>query len=631
MEEVDKIIIHNLRQVGCEIEEDVGSLKQFTAELVVEAAVRCLDIIQPGLGLPHSLPPSMSARFRLGANLAQVCMDLGYAGDIGYQTFLYSNEADVRRVFMFLIEKLPKETEKSIVEPSGSREILEKEIREVLKKQLSSPWLPSYCKRKGIRWRDDGTWSREGCGHYQPFISSSLTLPKTSDHKEELSQAWREYYVRHLPLVSEQPAKRYQLLPSLISMNERLQLASELKSLSLTDESSSKTRFIQRIASDIENCLQEDVLHHTSQNEENNVRRKSSELSSRFKLSEKLQFAQEKVHPEKPKLLPKPKLADKNAAAARRKGEEEQVEEVKEEAERLRERLKVLQLDVKQLSAKLTQVSEESSGEERILKDLEERVAVKKRTYDLLPEADSNLSKLQSLVENSAQRLVGLAAQWEKHRAPLLEQYRDAKERNSSKASQSQKQADAVRSLREKGRELSEEIKNKEQLHTQLVLEYEKISKDTKSVSRSAYTRRILEIIGNIRKQKEEIDKVINDTKELQKEINNLRGRLDRSFTDADERIFRDAKKDEAARRAYKLLATLHSDCSELVQMVEETGATVREIRDLEEQIEIEGAKNVAANLERVSADLKQMKQENAALAAQLKSKVQPQHDVPST
>jgi len=36
--------------------------------------------------------------------------DLGYRGDVGYQTFLYSNEADLRRVFLFLLEKLPKES-----------------------------------------------------------------------------------------------------------------------------------------------------------------------------------------------------------------------------------------------------------------------------------------------------------------------------------------------------------------------------------------------------------------------------------------------------------------------------------------------------------------------------------------
>jgi len=38
-------------------------------------------------------------------------------------------------------------------------------------------------------------------------------------------------------------------------------------------------------------------------------------------------------------------------------------------------------------------------------------------------------------------------------------------------------------------------------------------------------------------------------------------------------------------------------------------------------QIEMERAKNVGANLERISADLRQMKQETATLTAQLKNK----------
>jgi hypothetical protein len=50
---------------------------------------------------------------------AIVLQNLGYSGDIGYQTFLYSSEIDIRRVFVFLIEKLPKESGKSIVEPTG--------------------------------------------------------------------------------------------------------------------------------------------------------------------------------------------------------------------------------------------------------------------------------------------------------------------------------------------------------------------------------------------------------------------------------------------------------------------------------------------------------------------------------
>jgi hypothetical protein len=69
-----------------------------------------------------------------------------------------------------------------------------------------------------------------------------------------------------------------------------------------------------------------------------------------------------------------------------------------------------------------------------VLKNKKQQQIVKKQTYDLLPDAGTNLSALQASVESSAQTLVLLAAQWEKHRAPLLAQYREARERNSNKA-----------------------------------------------------------------------------------------------------------------------------------------------------------------------------------------------------
>ncbi|XP_048348235.1 LOW QUALITY PROTEIN: coiled-coil domain-containing protein 22, partial [Sphaerodactylus townsendi] len=120
------------------------------------------------------------------------------------------------------------------------------------------------------------------------------------------------------------------------------------------------------------------------------------------------------------------------------------------------------------------------------------------------------------------------------------------------------------------------------------LLELESLPKD---VTRSAYTQRILEIVSNIRKQKEEITKILSDTKELQKEINSLTGKLDRTFAVTDELIFKDAKRDEAVRKAYKYLAALHESCSQLIQTIEDTGTILREIRDLEEQIESETSK----------------------------------------
>lgn len=65
------------------------------------------------------------------------------------------------------------------------------------------------------------------------------------------------------------------------------------------------------------------------------------------------------------------------------------------------------------------------------------------------------------------------------------------------------------------------------------------------------------------------------------------------------------AKKDEPSKKAYKLLATLHSNCGDLIQMVNETGQVEREIRDLEDQIENERDRNIPDNLKRITNDLK--------------------------
>ncbi|XP_034246632.1 coiled-coil domain-containing protein 22 homolog [Thrips palmi] len=613
MDEVDRIIIRSLKEIGCDIEEEIESLKQFSPELVVEAASKCIEAIQPGSRIPTSLPPSMSLRFRIGATIAQTCTDMGYTGEVGYQTFLYSNEADLRRVLMFLIERLPKDgqADKIVQEPSSRAARLRNEISATITKQLSSPWVPSFCRTDGIRWHDDGSFTKEG-GRCNPYVSEPLQTGNTSHGCTP--QEWREYCVQYLPLVSDQVSAANRLVPSLITLNSRGILAPRQQLAAPKAEELRKTR------SDLLKSEFDKLVSSAAQQKLHS----RSKLSSRFALNERLQFSSEKS-PEKKKPPAAESVVEEAAsesAEERQKRQEEEeelaVEKLKSENDDLRERLEQLQLDIKTMSAKLPKVLDERDLAERALKEAEAQQTVRRKVLDLLPNADTNIEKLHAMIEATTKKLVSLASQWEEHRAPLLLKYREARKLNSSKASESARQVEALRITRDKVSELTEELRNKEELYKHLQAEYAKVSKD---ISRSAYTRRIMEIIGNISKQKDEIEKILKDTKELHKEINTLAGRLDRSFTVADEVIFRDAKRDEVSRRAYKLLATLHSDCSELVKMVEETGANVRESRDLEDQIETERAKSVGGNLERISADLHQMKQETASLAAQLKTK----------
>ncbi len=162
------------------------------------------------------------------------------------------------------------------------------------------------------------------------------------------------------------------------------------------------------------------------------------------------------------------------------------------------------------------------------------------------------------MIQATADKLTKLAARWEEVRAPLIEKYRQAKEDNEGRESETTKLLEEIRIMRDRIKQVADETRRKDDLHKQLMGEYERMSKDSNRVT---YTRRMMEIVMNIRKQKEDITKILRDTRVVQKEINQLSGKLDRIFTVTDEQVYRDARKDDARRKTYKLLASLKEVC----------------------------------------------------------------------
>jgi hypothetical protein len=329
---------------------------------------------------------------------------------------------------------------------------------------------------------------------------------------------------------------------------------------------------------------------------------------SRFQHAEKLQFAKE----------------DEAAVAVEVTSEEDlkaqrerELAELQDELNKLTSHFEMMELNMKKYTAGIKTMIEEGEQQALLNTKEEDSYRIKKGTLDLLPQADENIAKLKGLIQANSDRIVKLVGKWEEIRAPLVAELRELKSKSDLTEIQSQELLEEIRMLRERMKEIADETKYKDDLYKQLVGEYERMSKDT---SRSSYTKRIMEIIANIKKQTEEINKILKDTKHVQKEINQLSGKLDRVFQVTDEQVFKDAKKDEARRTAYKLLASIRDNSGKVVETIKETGQIKREQRDLEEQIDKESSKKVVANLEKINSDLQQMKKENSQLVAQLKA-----------
>ncbi|RXG67631.1 Coiled-coil domain-containing protein 22 [Armadillidium vulgare] len=109
MDQVDNIIFQNFISLGWEVDENGKSFKDLEVSTIATLMIKCLKAINVENELPQSLPHNMSQRFRAAAKIAEAIKELGFPGDLGYQSILYSSETNLRNIFTFLIEKLPKD------------------------------------------------------------------------------------------------------------------------------------------------------------------------------------------------------------------------------------------------------------------------------------------------------------------------------------------------------------------------------------------------------------------------------------------------------------------------------------------------------------------------------------------
>ncbi len=191
--------------------------------MFVDSVSKLLNAMSPGADLPSKLPPNTGVKFRICTKFANVCQQLGYKNEIGYQTFLYLNEADMRRLLMFLVEKLTKEVSSQADtqpgQPDKSKN-LNSQIAQRFKTALTQFWMPDYCKLNSLRIQEDNTLAREGCKCLTDLTTVNLSIPY--DYREARS---REYLERHCEYVSDQATRQaVDLLSSLLQMNvlERL-------------------------------------------------------------------------------------------------------------------------------------------------------------------------------------------------------------------------------------------------------------------------------------------------------------------------------------------------------------------------------------------------------------------------
>mmetsp|Transcript_23693 Transcript_23693/g.46665 ORF Transcript_23693/g.46665 Transcript_23693/m.46665 type:complete len:635 (-) Transcript_23693:401-2305(-) len=629
MEQVDGTIIPILNQIGCSFAGDHENIANWGANELYIASSTSMRAIDPDIQIPPTLPPSKAGRFRATSTLASAIEALGWTDEMGYQSFLYPNEKDMRRLLMWLVDKLPKiDNAEEAEEVVGEGATQQRAISDALRKWTQAEWSPL----------DKAVADKTGT---MMLRTVPLCTPNsTAAPSEETKLYWKTAQ----PLFCKQPSRvdHSHLPASVFEHNATKNVIAAERERNWDSQSVQQRKAkMEALKSLIGEAFRGNLSKKRGKDTSNlNLVEYAASMLSAYEsgfggdygssaFSRRADFSQESGDK-------KVEMVTESGAVAvvTPEGETEEEKAEKENAIR-REReaeLQALQETIRALRDKrraMEQLAEENANQARQIEaelgqkltktaEMEKAFKVKKQTLDLLPNAAENLKKLSDIAQASAERLVQLAGEWESKRVPLVTKYRRKKQLILERKSEVGTKVEAIKRMRVEMKQKAQQLREKDALYKQVL---EELAKMPKSINRQVYVRRIMDIVKNLEKQKVDIARVLEDVRMLQKDINSLSQKSKRTFDLVDERVYAEAKnKNTTAKEVYRNIVLMRDGFVELVKNVENTGKVKNEIRDTSARIEALESRNTGLNMKSVAEDLAAVKDENKKLATKIKA-----------
>jgi len=621
MNEVDGILIPILRGTGASIPTDVENFEEFDNKILFSCIAAVLKTVSPKYNnLPHTLPESKAERFRLCSRVSFAIQNMGFTSEVGYQTLLYPNELETRKLLTWMVNQLKSDEDEAETEVSGSK-LLKRQMNENLK-----------------RWKNARYSLFKEPQPWEMFRAVNVHVPEPNPIESML-----DYYNNFLPAVKGQLHFPGSLLPTIIEQNCTEIASQQARDEALGTEEEEKDHFAQKeffkdlVISTIKTSVAQakvkksqikvsQLVHPKAVS----VQIKPSFVEERNVFTRRAEFDQEKA------VITAEVVDDSgNIKQITETGDIVQAEEELEEQraaelakatrrrEKLMRKLDNIQAEVEKQQKLVNEGEEKLKLAEEKEKKMTQEFKSKQKALSLLPNAQENLGKLQQLVENTKAKQEKLHKEWEKMKSGLTEKVQSQSADISARKADAKMKVEQLKANRKKMKEMGLEIREKQVQHNELLAALNKLPK---SVNRQHYVKRIMDIGKTLDKQKREIRTILRDVNQLQKETNKMAETSQRVFGITDDMVYKAAQnsKDKAAikdiKNIYRSIVAMRDKFDTLVETIRKKGFNSAEIGDTETRIEQLESSNTGLNLTQVLEDLAVVKAENKELANRIKA-----------
>jgi hypothetical protein len=592
--EIDTSIVRQLIHYGIEIDKETP-LASFDKLILYRATLTCIKLYYDTNKMdfpefPETIPKETGKSFNTCTALAKTIKDAGYKRELGFDQFLYPNERDTRDLLSWLLEKIqPKEDDKQSILSKEDNISFKDRVTNVFSVMVKTSWV-----------------QRTNVKNY--FISSfpvhTQPIKAFFDPKNEFEEA----YEKTCPIITRQ-VKSVHLGPTLSEDNLKNFSKENAHDDDWTqhglDSGLDRNEYFKKKQDSILNNIKISILK-----DKNNAAQVPETNLSNFKKSELLnsEFTRRKMFETEKEDASQTAAVDSEEQERQR---QEEITSLSESIEKLKRAIETLSNDKNTMNVTIGQYEEAIGEEKQIKKKLEGDLKVIATTRKLFANKEENISKMQKVTGETAQGLIDLAREWETHRKGTLEKIRNLKASQFDMKNSYREKTEHVKQVRKQMEEFISDIRVKDDM----IAKYkEEISNLPKDVERKNFVDRIMDVNKNVEKQKQEINKILIDNKQLNYEIQKLGDQLARTFAEAEKGIYEESSREEASKFLYKNVVEMREAFKELIGLVDTGGNMSNQIRDLEIQIEHLTQRNDGLNTSKIESDLNEIKSENEKL-----------------
>ncbi|CAH0479421.1 unnamed protein product [Peronospora belbahrii] len=633
-------------------DEFIVLVLKFVARLQDVDGNKSLDPVVPAV----TAPVGVAARHRVGSKLANTLKELGYAGECGYNHFLYPNEKETRNILSWLVGKLPRsevgenennDSKSDVLDTMGKLSnatgwqknlVLDSEQLSNIflswKREKTLPMLPNQNVKglKGFQRLPLQTsplelpWSRLGKTTRNMFEGFPEGSVKITSLLEALSVAKRSNTILLREDDLEEEIESVGIEPNEKKDDGVLkgdgQVAGENGSFALQGAQNEDDdfaaiqpqSFVATALPDVPTSLDSSSSTGLFVTESLSV---ESTGFSNVDTSER----------------------EQKRGTEDLKGDKEQsIETLQKELHDTERRIAAMRKVLDHERGELHQVEQHIIEAQSTGQLMQKQLARQKQVVAMLPQAQSNIAKLEEICKTSAVKKDAIARQTEVAREPLLQEYAELKGQKSRRKARCRQLVREIKAFRTEMQELTSVIYSKlermQALEKVQERQMEKLNKQKDMtrgpMTRNMYTSRIMDITKQVYKQRQDIAKILEDIKGLQKQLNAASEKLKRTEAVAEEKLYGAASKSknagstktEAYVECYRKFAQLRELFEELIAVITDLGKKENAARDLRNSISQLEARESSNHLDKVLADLDSVRKENGTLQNELRTRL---------